>query len=324
MPASISLGLFRRRRQFAGLARIGLVSIVATACINDGGPKVPTETAPVDTVIFRATLDGTQWQPTTLSVNANATGGFRLLAMQLIGLSPANIQLSVSHVTGPGRYPLGVNEQRVTGGFALVANGAFTAPLWSTPTTGEAGEVNLTTVTATRLAGTFSFVAQPNNAFGGPRTVTGGEFSVPVGTSGITILDSNAGNSFSGSVGGASFVASDVYQSGATVSGQLRLTLLNDNYIIDILVPAVTAAGVYPLGGSQGAVVTVTQSRTPFQSWGGSSATTTGSLTLSSVTLSNVTSGGRSAGTFSATVAPNGSTPGAAPLQLNGSWVVRN
>jgi hypothetical protein len=70
---------------------------------------------------------------------------------------------------GTGTYPLGVNQGTTPGGggSVIIKNGA-TLDLYAIDFTGDRGSVNVTTLTSTRIAGTFTFVAPPQLGSGAP------------------------------------------------------------------------------------------------------------------------------------------------------------
>src|SRR5690606_21615456 len=91
------------------------------------------------------------------------------------------LALMLGRIPGPGTYPLGMNSGTGAGGVATILEGSQT---WTTPLSGAAGAVTITTLTDTRVAGTFAFEATPLVAGTlSPVTVTEGRFDVPLNTS---------------------------------------------------------------------------------------------------------------------------------------------
>jgi hypothetical protein len=74
---------------------------------------------------------------------------------------------------GTGTYPVG-------SGNATVGTHTYQSHTWSASAIQGSGTITITTKTATRVAGTFSFVLQPDAASGatGTRTITNGVFDL--------------------------------------------------------------------------------------------------------------------------------------------------
>lgn len=128
-----------------------------------------------------ATVDGVAWTASAQSVSTAAiaagAGVYSILVSQTADANALNLSMTLYHVTAPGTYPLGV-DSTMSGGIGVVSN---LDAGWATPLSGSAGSITITTLTSTRMAGTFAFTA--NAASGsatGTRVVTGGSFDLPV------------------------------------------------------------------------------------------------------------------------------------------------
>jgi len=146
-------------------ARIVLMGslLAAAACGGD------STTGPGTTGAMSATIDGAHW---TSSLGASATHSNGAFA---VGGSNNDFTMAIGFAdTGVGTYDIGqlsptnaiLNQQ---GGAAWVAN-----------VTGGSGSVTVTSVSATRITGTFNFTAipLPNSGATGNRTITNGTFDI--------------------------------------------------------------------------------------------------------------------------------------------------
>ena len=132
-----------------------------------------------------ATIDGQAWaasQNGVLVTGSQQTPGFlTITGTQITGQDYIAVSLYLGFISGTGTYPLGVNQGTTPGGggSVLIKNGA-TLNIYAIDFTGDRGSVNVTTLTSTRIAGTFTFVAPPSLGSGAPgvKTVTNGTFDV--------------------------------------------------------------------------------------------------------------------------------------------------
>ena len=127
---------------------------------------------------LRATVDGTPWQ------SALATGGIASFA----GLPP---QLTLSAVSSTSSLGLSISAPAAAGTYDVAGTSSgfasfsliegIAASWWVSPLApGSSGTLTITTATATRIAGTFSFtaVARAQGLTPATRTVTNGTFDV--------------------------------------------------------------------------------------------------------------------------------------------------
>jgi hypothetical protein len=150
-----------------------------------------------------ASIDGQAWAAGAQSVLAqavqNAPGTYLIEGTQLVGSTPTTILVTLYNTAGPGIFPLGVTPT-VFGGTASLTVGGVS---WSTPLSGAAGAATITALTPTRIAGSFAFAATPLAGGTGTRTVTGGQFDLPLSTSGtLPTVPDNAGSRVSMSMAG--------------------------------------------------------------------------------------------------------------------------
>ena len=118
-----------------------------------------------------ATIDGDEW---TADLAAVATRTNNVVGIGA-GDSNGDRSIGIGFIdAGPGPYP--INGTTPTN--ALLVEGQHT---WAASAgVGGSGMLTITTISATRVAGTFSFEAVPNAATGatGNRSVTKGEFDI--------------------------------------------------------------------------------------------------------------------------------------------------
>ena len=292
--------------------RISALAILAvvTACGGSGSPTGPGGPGGVGT--FTATIDGSNWVSTMNQVVGGGSGPnqvpglITITGTQVVSAANyTNLTLFLGYIGGTGTYPLGVNHGTTAGGGGLVtAPQGSSVGSWSTNLTGAAGTVTVTSLTTSRIAGTFQFTAPPQSysQTTGTRVVTNGKFDMPL-PAGFTAAPANdRGSRIAALINGASW-------NGATVTALGSQTVfvlggLTDSLSISIS-PTVAASvgGTYPLGGVGNGTVIVTRVGTS-NSWSSGVAGSVGSLTIAS--LGN----GRATGTFTATLIPGAGTTG--------------
>lgn len=283
-------------------------ALLAVAC-GGGGPTNPGGGGGATN--FTAKIDGVAWAPDIApAVTAqNPTPGFySITALKSTGSNNYSIGLQLYNITGTGTYPLGVGLQ-MFGGSGIVSQPPGSG--WSTPLTGVDGQIQITTLTATRMVGTFDFVATPLSGSAVNKTVTEGQFDLLVaGTGGVAAA--NQGSSFSGSIGGTeTFVGSA--GTALVTSGNLLILVNNGTRTVTLSVANFAGANTYTLGASPARSVQVGGSPTnALAAW--TSNTTGGSGSI--VVLTSNT--GRIGGSFNATVVGIGGTAGS--LTVSGSF----
>jgi hypothetical protein len=143
---------------------------------NPGGSTGTTQmTATINGQSFAAS--GTA---AVFAAQLDANSGSYLLSGVETAASARAITFSFSGIAGPGTYPLGVDGVSVAGGIGSVSVSATN--VWTTGLTGGSGTITITSLTTTRIAGTFTFTA---NAAGGNATgtqsITNGSFDAGFG-----------------------------------------------------------------------------------------------------------------------------------------------
>lgn len=292
-------------------APVPALTALLVAC-GGGSSTGPVNTGAGD---FTASIDGAAWSSTQTQVSGGGSGAnqvpglITIIGTQVVSAtSYTTLTLSLGYIAGPGTYPLGVNAGTTAGGSGLVyAPQGGTFGTWSTNFTGSAGSVTVTSLTATRIAGTFQFTAPPQSfsQTTGTRVVTNGAFDVAL-PAGFTPAPANdRGSRISALVGGVPW-------NGATVTALGTQTVFvyggtTDSLSISIAPASVMAAGgTYLIGGFQpGGVQNATMivTRLPSgASWTSGTQSAVGSMTITS--LGN----GRAAGNFSATLSGTGGT----------------
>jgi len=258
---------------------------------------------------FTATIDGAPWvsssnQTAGGSTAANAVPGVVTLTGTKIVSSTnyTSISLLLGYLSGPGTYPLGVNQGTTAGGAGIVstASGA-TFSTWSTNLTGSAGTVTITSLTSTRIGGTFQFTAPPQSftTTTGTRVVTNGAFDLPLPANFTLAPASNKGSKVTGTIGGVAWNAASTVALGG--NGVFGIAANTDSLSVSLVTGRPVSAGSsYPIGGTQGgiqgATLQVIKTGTAI-SWNvGTGTSPVGTLTIATL------SGNRATGTIVATL----------------------
>lgn len=296
-------------KRWIGLAWLALV---AFGCGGDNGnPTGPGNGGNNGGNSMSATIDGQAWSNDAGGVSVSGAPndqGVGLMIITGIKVSPvSSVSITLGYVLGPGTYPLGVNHLTTQGGFGTYSRDSNG---WVTPLSGQAGSVTITTRTATRIAGTFNFTADPTGGSGGASVVvTNGSFDVTK-AAGLPALPIKLGSSMSATLGGAQWI-------GATVTGVAQghaISALSTDFSVSLLPIATVAAGhTYSIGPE----VSMTINRVETSDfWVSSNGPGVGTFNLESLTND------RMEGTFSATLPPSGSAT--TPLTItNGHFSVR-
>lgn len=297
------------------LLTAGFTLLALTACGGGDGTTGPGGGGGSNTMA--AQIDGQSWTADGTTAAASAVvgvpGGYVILGTQVLSSSDArSISISLYNIGGPGTYALGVLPM-VFGGIATIgeASGA-----WLTPLDGTAGTITITALSATRIAGTFSFTAAPGaGTAGGPRTVTAGHFDLPLKGTATPVPD-QAGSRVAATLGGTPYNASTV---AVTMSGSsgLQFSTVGGDSSLTVTLTGVTAPGTYPLstGPSLVAVVVSGKPGASQPVWG-ATATDVGSITVTSLTAT------RAKGTFSVTLAPERGKGSSTLVVSNGQFDV--
>ena len=261
-----------------------LIAATSTFAACGGGGEGPAGNNNTNTGTMSATVDGGAWSTNAANATANAGGIFTLT-----GVEPASgigVTMTLYHIGTTGTYPLGVGNT-VAGGLASVV---LSSTGWSTPLSGNAGTVTITAVSPTRITGTFSFTAPRVTGTGGSatRTVTQGQFDLPVNGPATLVVPDNAASRMEWAVGGVAHTASTIASVAAPTAGVLTFAGSNISQTVNIIVSEYTGVGTYVLGSGAARHVRLTSNVTPTGTWGGTNATTTGSLTVTSATATRL------------------------------------
>jgi hypothetical protein len=157
-------------------------SIVLTACAvllsaacgggNDSSTGPNNNGATAGDGNIRATFNGTAWRSLKSGDRVSKSG-------QFYGISSVNppyaIVISIANVTAPGTFQLNL-QAGGNGSSGIVSNSTGG---WGTAFAGGTGTVTVTTLTANRIAGTFSFDAVPaSGSASGTMQVRNGTFDL--------------------------------------------------------------------------------------------------------------------------------------------------
>jgi len=297
---------------------LGLLLI--TACSGGDGPTGPNPPPPGGNASFTASVDGQGWTSAAALTNVTAaqSGTYIISGSVLTGASTRAITLNLMNIPGPGTYPLGTGAG-VSGGSAIYAESAGG---WGTPLSGEAGSITVTTLTATRIAGTFSFTAAASaGGATGTRTVTNGAFDLQINSGTTTPVPEKNRMVLRATIGGQSYNASTLVSTGSP-STIFVFGGNNTRHSINIGMANIPGPGTYTLGGGVLSSVQVGAPpgepvTGPLCCWNGTFAGSSGSVTVTSITATRMT------GTFTFTLQPGGAGAATAPLTVtNGTFDV--
>jgi len=301
------------------------VGLIALGACGSGGDS----NGPGTSSGFTAKIEGQSWEAEPISIAAQAIagvpGGVLLVGTQTTGGVSRSVTISLYNITGPGTYALGVSSD-VFGGIGQVGEGTGggNSNSWITENTGTAGTITITRLSGGRIAGTFSYVADPgrNNTVGGTRTVTDGKVDLEFKGTLVAVPD-NRGSKVSATLGGQPYNA-------WSVNGLLQDHLGGPGFQFSsstklhglrILLSGVTAPGTYTISHT-GAIRSIGAGRNGGDAnhccWGGGgSAADVGTITITSITATRVK------GTLTATIQPSPGTAATTPLVItNGSFDV--
>ena len=118
-----------------------------------------------------ASIDGSSWS-SSLITQATVQGGVLAVAGQ--DGSVRQIQLRVINFAGQGTYSLGSGNMHL----ATVVTGTTANDMYTANMVAGTGSIIVTESTSSRIKGTFTFTAR--NTAGGTKSVTNGNFDVPI------------------------------------------------------------------------------------------------------------------------------------------------
>jgi hypothetical protein len=261
-----------------------------------------------------ASIDGQSFSANQLATATAATQNlvsfYTITGLQ--GSSATNAQsilLILYNIGAPGTYPLGVNSTNF-GGIGTVTEGSAS---WLTPLNGTAGTVVITSLTSSRIAGTFSFTSNETTGASSTRTVSNGAFDLPIsGTAGT--VQPYQGSSMKATLGGAAWIGATIAVQGKTggtyhfLGQSLTGATITGASSVNITLGGVTGPGAYPFGPTTSSISVIIGT----SSYSSSNAGSSGSVVVSSVDAN------RLKGTFSGTL---GATGGGSALNVtNGTF----
>lgn len=282
-----------------GALLLGAVGACGGGTSGGGGPS-PGSGA------MTATIDGQAFasdaQRAMATVSAAAPGTYVLTGTKAASASDyLTTTVTLYNIAATGTYPLGVTGV-VFGGIGSVfqASGA-TVGTWLTPLSGASGTVTVSTLTSSRIAGTFAFIAAGSLDATSIRTVTNGSFDMPV-TGSAGTLPANRGGSMTARINGAPWTAATVvvvgYSSGTLAFGG-STAAGNPTYNLTFVIGSMTGPGTYPFN-STGPIRTLSVT-SGTQVWS-SQLGGTGAVVVTDLTTARVR------GSFTATLPPASGT----------------
>jgi hypothetical protein len=197
-----------------------------------------------------ARIDGTSWTANQVQATpggASVPGSVVILGIKVSGNSTSSISLALGYISGPGTYPLGVNQGTSAGGTGIyLTTSPSSAQNRTTPLNGNAGTLVITSLSATHLEGTFEFVAEPilGSTFTGNRSITEGTLDIDLPSALSAVPVANHGSSISAGLGATAFNAATVV--GLGNSGSFSFGGGNDSLNLSFVTSTpVTTTGDY-------------------------------------------------------------------------------
>ncbi len=276
--------------------------LLAVACGGESGPSGDDDADGHFTAVIND--DDFSSDPVYVNLGVNVTqqapGLYVISGAHVEGASSTAINLSLYNLRGPGTYAIGVGPT-VDGGSAVVTEDGKG---WGTDLSGDAGTVTITQLTATRIKGTFHFVAQPvTGGATGIREVTDGDFDLAVNSGGaLPTVPDEKGGSVRGDLDGSWNASTAI---ALTTPTTFALTASNTAHTLSVTIGEYAGVGTYAL--SQTSPIRMAQVQGPNSSpsssnccWGGTSGS--GTITITSATSTRVK------GTVTATLPASGGT----------------
>lgn len=280
------------------------VALASIACGGGGGDSTGPGPGGTGQFRFTARVDGGSWASNagveSVGVTLAVPGIYVLTGTQL-GTGGLTLIISLYNISGPGQYPLGVGVS-VPGGNVVVS--AASGGGWRTAQSGADGTINITTLTANRMEGTFNFTAVPftGNATG-TKTVTDGSFVLEVKPNGtVGPLPENRGHKLSATLNGTSFNGADVVGTYQVLNGgTLTIAAGNNTRSVSLNLVQVAGTGTFPLSNTipfRSLGVGVFNGSQVISNHTSSAAGSSGSVTITSFTSTRIK------GTFNGVLTP--------------------
>jgi hypothetical protein len=152
--------------RFGGLVRVVLACAVLGACGDDDGTN---DGGGDDSNTLTATIDGVAYTSNSSVTVVRATDN----SLIITGTSSNNraIKIELPPVTQAGTYDAGP-------GFGAIVTYNIGLSPYVTSATGGSGTVTVTSISSTRVAGTFSVTTVGTGGTVGNRVITNGKFNV--------------------------------------------------------------------------------------------------------------------------------------------------
>jgi hypothetical protein len=298
-----------RKSTSSGILALALVTTMS-GCGGDGGNGSGSGSSRLS-----ADIDGASWSADPTVLNLVGVPYAQPGTYTLVGSNRAvtqTLSITLYNIREAGVYPLGVGVS-VPGGSGLVSDQTGG---WATIQSGDAGTIDITTLTDSRMAGTFNFVAEAlSGTATGTVEVTNGEFDLAVKPNGtVPPLPDYAGSTLNATFNGEPFTAANVMAADPRLT-QGIFTLVGDNsgFGVAFSVASVTGPGTYELSSPSTIGVTGDGSDPTVCCWN-SNPGGSGSVTVTSMTATRIQ------GTFTATLLPTFGSELTGEMMVEGSF----
>lgn len=161
------------KRSSVGLLLTAACIVTIAGCSSDSGtnnnpPPPPPPPPGSNSGAMTAKINGTSF------ASVGASFSYTTNTLAIVGLDlTTTITVSLGGITAPGTYPIGVTSPVV---IFIVSRSPNSG--WDTLGAGATGTVTITSLSATHVAGTFSFSATPQSGTTGAMVVTQGAFDM--------------------------------------------------------------------------------------------------------------------------------------------------
>lgn len=298
------------------MRRAWLLTVALLAACGGSSPTDPDDGDNGGGNSFSATIDGSAWTSAALYIvtatnTSTIPGG--LVFSGTMGVNPArSLAMTLDRIKGPGTYPLGVNTGTTAGGTLTMVNGSVS---WWTALNGHSGSITITSLTSSRVKGTFTATLTPLAGGTGTVQVTNGKFDVPVNPGYAPPAADDEGSWIRATIGGTAWNGGTVVGLGGGTGTVGIAGNSEGEYNVSITAGPLTGPGTGPLGSTVPLRQLRVQLPGQVTAWGGVQGDV-GTMTITSITAKRV------AGTFSGTLAPVGGS--GQPLTVtNGSFDVK-
>lgn len=261
-----------------------------------------------------ARINGARWEATSMLAVNGAPGQFHISGNA--GSGRYGISLQLEHVNAADTFALGVTSEMLGGRAILVADvtGTENDSVWTTNLPGYGGEVIITTLTPTRIAGTFTFetayeglVSDAGVGTATDRAVTQGSFDIPLASGGAGLASGSTGYRLEGVIGGTPYRAQNMAMTWPAGPAPTFALTAGGVSALSISLAEMPGPGTYALDtiAPLRSISLIGRPGLPLARWVSSAPGGGGSVTITSVTPKRIL------GTFAATlVAVSGGATG--------------